>query len=331
MFEDCQTRYPMAPIPPEGIPAAAEALEEINKTGTPPEDAAAEPEEDRSAGLIVVTQLPVITQRLRLVKTQIEKAVSDALAMKVTEENRKAAKDQLAELRKGIKALEDQRLAIRREILAPYEEMEAVYRSCVTDVWKPAEAQLSKRITDIESGLISQKRTEVERYFTELCAAHGLDFLRFEDTGVKVLLSVTTKGMKEQCKAFVERVLEDIAMITTHALRAAEILVEYKRNGFNAQRAVIDVNRRMDEADAERARQEQLAARKEAETAAEERVDEAAEAFAPPVQIAPPEEEAPAPEADPVLTIAFRVTAPKSKLIGLREYMKQEGITYGNA
>jgi len=73
-------------------------LENLRKTlydTVPPDEAAATLGDVNSAGLIVVTQLPEITQRLELVKTQIEKGV------------------------------------------APYEEMEAVYRACVTDVWKP--------------------------------------------------------------------------------------------------------------------------------------------------------------------------------------------------
>jgi hypothetical protein len=282
--------------------------------------------------LIVVTQLPEIAQRLHLVKTQIEQGVTDALAMEITDANRIAAKGQLAEMRKAIKALEDQRLAIRREILAPYDEMEAVYRACVTDVWKPAEAQLSGRIADIEDGLIAQKRAEVEPYFTELCAAHGLDFLTLEDTGAKINLTNKVKALKEECKRFVDRVLEDLNMIATHSGRAAEILVEYKRNGFNAQRAVIDVNRRMDAIEHERARQEQLAAQREQEVAAMARVEEAAEAFAPPVEEPVSVEEAPAPqpEDDPIIpriTFALLIER-KSRVIRMREFLQQEEYNY---
>ena len=215
--------------------------------------------------------------------------------------------------------------------LSVFDSKEAVYRACVTDVWKPAETQLSGRIAEIDSGLIEKKRAQVVLYFNELCAAHGLDFLSFEATGVKVLLSVTVKAMKEQCDVFVNRMLEELAMISTHGERAAPILVEYKRNGYNAQRAVIDVNRRIDAIEQERARQAMLAAQQEERATTIAKVDEAAEAFAPPVQEPVSAEEPSAPEADPVFTITFRVTAPKSKLIGLREYMKQEGITYGNA
>jgi uncharacterized protein YeaO (DUF488 family) len=235
-------------------------------------------------------------------------------------------------MRNGITVLEEQRLAARREILKPYDEMEAVYKTCVMDVWKPAEAKLSGRITEIESGLVAAKRAQVERYFNELCAAHGIDFLRLEDSGAKINLTVTVKAAKEHCKAFVDRVLEDVSMLSMHTDCAAEMLVEYKRNGFNAQRAVVEVQRRIDAASAERARQEQLAARREQEAARIEQIEAAAQEYAaPPVLEPEATAEALPPETDPVMTIAFRVTAPKSKLIGLREYMKQEGITYVNA
>jgi hypothetical protein len=301
----------------------------------PAEEAAAALGDINSAGLIVVTQLPEITQRLHLVKAQIEQTVADALSLEVTEDNRQAAKNQLAAMRKGIKALEEQRLAVRRVVLAPYEEMEAVYRACVTDVWKPAEAQLSGRIVEIENGLIGEKRAEVETYFTELCAAHGLDFLRLEDSGVKVNLSATVKAGKAQCKAFVDRVMEDLDTISLHEYRA-EILVEYRCNGFNQQRATIDVCHRVDAANAERARQEQLAAQREAEAAAMERIDEAAEAFAPPVQEVMAVDMAPANEDQTPIHISFafdcspeQLAKIKPELIALREKLKKVGINYG--
>ena len=98
--------------------------------------------------LIVVEQLPIIVQHLRGVKANAEREMQDALSLACTEETVQVVKKRRAELNSAFKDLEARRKAVKKEVMAPYDTFEAVYKECVTDVFGPADRQLAQRITE---------------------------------------------------------------------------------------------------------------------------------------------------------------------------------------
>jgi len=292
--------------------------------------------------LIVIKQLPEIEQNLHTLSGQIAATVATALELEVTEDNCKAVKKNLADMRKGIKVLEDQRLDVRRRILAPYEAMEAVYRECVTDIWKPAEAALSQRIVQFEDGLKERKRIEVQEYFGELCVARGIDFINLDETGVNVTLSASLKSLKSLVFGYIEMVSEALETIKLQEDNA-EILVEFKRSRNLAQ--AISVVARRHEAIAEEQRRAAGAAQAEAQRSAiiakvEEAAAEDKSMLAPPTALPWAEEDARSPAEEPVLRYTLRLTgpggescditvsAPKSHMVTYRKILKWKEIPY---
>ena len=109
--------------------------------------------------------------------------------------------------------------------------------------------------------------------------------------------------------------------------------MEYRRLGDLA-RATANVNERHRLAEEQRARREAAAAekaeREAREREAREKVEAAlrnAEPLTPPK---PAETQAPKPAKDPnqILTLAFRVTAPRFKLIELKKFLDNGGYQY---
>lgn len=117
--------------------------------------------------LIVVKQLPVIEEQLKTIRADIEHKVSGVLALECTEGTVKAIKVLRADLNKDFKDLEERRKFVKSKILEPYENFEAVYKECVTEIFKGADTELKKRIDEVENNLKFEKRKEIEDYFNE--------------------------------------------------------------------------------------------------------------------------------------------------------------------
>ena len=271
--------------------------------------------------LIIVKQLPEIEEHLRAFKTEIDGKVEEALALVCTEETLQTVKKVRAELNAQFKELEAQRIAVKKQILAPYDAFEAVYKECVSDAFKKGDAELKANIDRVESGLKEQKLEAVEGYFGELCEAEGIDYLSFDDLGIKITLSVSDKKLKEETKEKVLKIKSDIEMIRTQE-HADEITVEYRKNGYDVSQAILLVNDRHRRMEEEKKRAESDAERREKEAEAEQKVAEAA-GNAAPVTV---EEEAETAEDEKVYTVKFVIRATKAQVRDLVKYLDEKGI-----
>ena len=108
--------------------------------------------------LIKVTQLPIIVEQLTAIRDKIQTATNKALTMDCTEDTYKDIKKIKALLNKDFEVLEDLRKSVKRQILAPYEEFNAIYQANVTDVFKPAERQLNAKIKLVEDVIVERTR-----------------------------------------------------------------------------------------------------------------------------------------------------------------------------
>lgn len=285
-----------------------------------------------STELIVVQQLPIISEQLRSVKAKVEERVASILSLVCTEGTYKEIKKERAALGKEYAAFEQRRKAVKAEIMAPYEQFEAVYKECVGNIYAAADQQLKAKIAAVEDGLKQQKAEEVIAYFDEYRDSLGIDaaLFPFSASGITITLSESKKALKTRAKDFLDRVSDELKMIDAHEYRD-EILVEYRRTR-NAAGSILTVTERHRYMEAEAARRAE-AERQTAILAAvaqtvKEAVDE--EELQIPVVISAAE---PAPEPvpdDPVMQATFTVTAPRSKLIALRDFLREGGYEYVN-
>lgn len=274
--------------------------------------------------LIRVVQLPVIEEQLRAMKEQVDQKVADALSLICTDETLSTVKEVRASLNKDFKALEEQRKAVKKAVMGPYEAFEKVYKECVSDAFNRADYELKAKISDVENAIKGACEEEMRTYFTELAAAEHVEWLKYEWAGVKVdMASARQKShakLREQIAAFVVRVSQDVTTISGMD-DAEEIMAEYRQclDLGRALSAVQDRHQRIE--DELRAAEERKAAM-EAQQAAVEKVD----AVAPPTVLEPPVA-APV-EPEKVYKCSFTVRATKTQLRKLKEFMNQEGIRY---
>ena len=272
--------------------------------------------EPAQEGVIRLIQLPVIEERLRDLKEATERRTGQAMSMVCAPETLAAVKAVRAQLNQEFAEMEAQRKAVKAAIMEPYDRFEAVYRDCVAVPFRRADADLKGKIDAVEQEVKERCEETLRRYFAELCAAHGVDFLTYEQTGVKVDMASakqkTPKKLMEQMRMMVEGCAQAMAAIDGME-HGDEIAVEYKRC-LDLTFAIQTVARRHQMLEAER-----------------QRKVEAAEACVRPAQEAP--EVTPAPKrvqkaAVETLTCTFTVTATRERLKLLKSFLDSNGYNY---
>ena len=269
--------------------------------------------------IIVVKQLPVIEQQLAQIKEQVAERVETVTSLVVTEDTVKTVKKARTELNAEFKAWEDKRKEVKKAVITPYEKFEEVYNDCISNSYKTADKLLKQRIDEVENELKAEKAAEVKSYFEEYLASKGIDFVTYEQAGINVTLSASLKGLKEQAKAFIDRIESDLKLVETFTDLKAEILVEYKKS-LNVSDAITGVKARAKAVQEEQTRQDAEAEKRAAEA---QRVAEI-KAAAPEVIAAPAEVQ---PE-EPKLTLRFTVKATKTKLRELKKFLDERKYEY---
>lgn len=270
--------------------------------------------------LMKVTQLPVIEEHLRSRKEQTEQRVAEAMSLVCTDETLTSVKNIRAEMNREFADAETQRKAIKAAIMEKYDSFESVYRECIADPYKRADADLKAKIDATESEIKSRCEEMLLGYFRELCAVNEIDFLSFGQTGVKVDMASarakTPKKLMEQIKLKVDGVAQDMKTIGTMGENAPEIMVEYKNN-LDLSLAISVVNERH-----RRAEEEREAVKRHTVTPA---ARAAGDTVAAAPQVVPKRVEQAAVEH---LTVSFRVTDTRERLRLLKQFLVSNGYQY---
>ena len=266
--------------------------------------------------LIVVKQLPVIEQQLKNISDDIDKKINEMAKLEVNEDTVKEVKKIRTEFKKDFNELEDKRKEVKKAILTPYEQFEEIYKTYVTNKFNKADNDLKTKIDDVENKLKTEKETEIKKYFYEYSASLNISSLTFDKTNIKVGLSDSLKSLKEQAKAFVDKVSDDIKLISTEEHKE-EILVEYKQS-LNVSSAITNVRNRLKAIEEEKLRQEELIKVQQIETKKENEVNEIIQA--------PVEEKIEINE--PILCLKFTVKGTRTKLQELKKFLDEGEYIY---
>ena len=256
--------------------------------------------------LIVIKQLPVIEEKLKSISEEIKAKVADALSLECNEETVKTVKEYRAELNRDKAEIEAMRKEIKKKVLAPYEAFETVYKENITDIYADADKQLKDKIDSVESDIKTAKADRIKAYFEELKETSGIDFVDFYDANINVTLSVSEKSLKEACKAFIDKIKDDLDIIASQSYKD-EILYEYKKT-LKLSDSIVTVTERHRELD--------KLPEQPKEEAPQEEVKEDKPLTAPVVID------------DKEYTMTFTVKATRAKLKMVKDFLEREGINY---
>lgn len=281
-------------------------------------------QEEQLNSLVVVEQLPVIKQQLKIISDEVEKKIEYALSLECTEESKNEVKNARSELNKIKTTLEEKRKAVKSAVLTPYEEFEVVYNELVKDKLMKADATLKIKIDDIEVAQKQQKEQELREFFEEHCKARNLDgWFCYEMITLNVTLSASMKSLKEKIIAILDEVAKAIQLIKMEEF-ADEIMLEYK-NSLDFGNSKMKVVERHKQLELMKQREEELARKKEEEAKIVEKVEEIAE----PEIIAPVEiETTTLADTEEQYVITFTVHGTREQILKLKQFLNEEGLQY---
>lgn len=292
--------------------------------------------------LIVVEQLPIIRERLEALSVEIDEKVNNALSLVCTEETRKDVKEVRATLNKQKAELEEQRKQVKKLVLDPYNKFEEIYKKCVTDKFNYADSELKNKIDTVENGIKEEKRQEAINYFNEYKTDLKIDFVKFEDMNLNITLTVTKTNIQKAIKDYLDKIYSDLDVISIQEHRE-EMLVEYKQNGYDCNKAITTVLNRIEKIKIEQEKQAELAKKKEIEAQTVAKVDEVATVEEPlqaPVTIGVDTGEGysksaenmaeiqPKPAEEKLYTMKFTVQGTIEQLKAIKRFLESEGIKY---
>ena len=287
--------------------------------------------------LITLKQAPIIIyERIKAVGQQIEAKISELKLdnQLVTDETLKSAKNTRSMLRKELDDFETQRKYIKEQVNAPYEAFEKAYKEHIKVHYDKADSTLKSKIDEVKNRLLDDKRGRIKDYFTEFCAAQGIDFLIFERLPLNITLSDSDKSLKNEVANFVSEVSKSLQLIESLSDPnefKAEILTDYKQT-LDVTRAIQNAQYRRQQREAELARIEaQRVAAEQARLVAEARARETAPLQAP--EVVKPQEEivkneaVPAPQEE-ILHYTLGVSGTRAQLRALRQFLETNNINY---
>ena len=270
--------------------------------------------------LIEIKQLPVIEEQLKSVSKIIDEKVKNATSLVCTEETVKTVKELRASLNKDYKEFETRRKEIKEKILAPYMQFEEVYKECISNKFKSADNELKQKIDSVENDLKAKKEQDVKDYFEEYKTANNIDFVTYEQANINVTLTASIKSLKEQAKAFIDKIIDDLNLIQTQECKE-EILVEYKQT-LNVSNSIQMVANRHKALEEEKKKQEIIVKANEKHELDRESYEQLEKIFNKPLEV--PEKE----KKEEILTLKFTVKATRTKLKELKQFLENGGYEY---
>lgn len=270
-------------------------------------------EEKELNEIVVIKQLPIIEQQLKVISDEVDKEISYALSLECNEESKNEVKNARAKLNKIKTALEDKRKYVKSAIEEPYKKFEEIYNDLVKNKLNEADTTLKERIDTIENTQKQEKEQELREFVEEHCKANNIH-IDFDKIGLNITLSASVKSLKEQAKTFIEKVASELKLIEQEEY-SDEILYEYNKtlDYIQAKTKVIERHKELEQI---KKQQEEKQEKEDQEEKIIEKVDEAIEITAP-VEIN-----------EEINTYQFEVKATKTQIKQLIEFMKELGIEY---
>lgn len=263
-----------------------------------------------------------IESNMKEVKGYVEELNNYYKNVTFTEETMQQAKDEKSKLNK----FKAHVMEYRKNIVAEYNKPIKMFEDTAKETEKLlAETYntINQQVANYENEQKRKKEQQIKDYFEEYKTANNIDFATYEQANINVTLSASMKSLKEQAKAFIDKIIDDLKLIETQECKE-EILVEYKQT-LNISRAIQDVANRHKLLEEEKRKQEEkivTIVSNENHEIAKESYEQLEKVFNKPLE--QPEEV----KQEEILTLKFTVKGTRTKLKALKEFLINGGYDY---
>lgn len=256
--------------------------------------------------------IPQAIENIEYLKAELIPKMQYYSSLVVTEDSIKDAKVDKANLNKLKKAIDEQRIAAKKQCLALYAPLEKQCKELVSMIDAPILA-IDKQIKNFDDIRKQEKYNTLKAHFEEV---NTLDFVNFEDVLNPKWGNATAKieALKEEISASVQKIsseYEEIKVLYKDSPLLTAILERYAESHDKSSALAYAVILEKKE----QARQAGELVEKSCNQSIKAESD---------VKITQPVEQ---PD-EPIGTASFKVTCTRSQLIQLREYMKSNNIRF---
>lgn len=274
--------------------------------------------------IVKIKQMPIIFSQLEVVGKQIDEELAKVKDLEATEENKQEVKKIRTGINNTLKAFEDKRKEIKNKILEDYNIFNDKYESEVKTKLQNASEELKTKIDDIEKIQLQEKIDELHDFVVEHISTNHLENMLDLDKVVtygnlKVNLSTSLKSLKEDAKAFIERIANEVKLIEMEET-PSNLLYEYKNNGFDLTKAKLTLIERQKQIEELAKQREQV----QEVVEQEEQVAEVVEEITMPKEIV----STTLGDKEEMLIVQFTVKGSKTQIIKLKEFIKELGVEY---
>lgn len=254
------------------------------------------------------------------IENNIEQAKNYAIDLKkyyesieFTEEIKKDVEKERADINKQKKLVADFRKKIVAEYNKPIENFESMAKETEKILGETADF-ITSQVSIFDEKKKKEAEDKIRLFFDEYSLSKEIDFVKFEDLGIKIGINALTekgsitKKIQDQITSFLDNVEKELQLINTLEFKD-EILVEYKKT-LKCASAIADVQ--------DRHRQLEEMQKQKEEKTEEPLTDESVQKRISHVTAPKVEEKK--------YSMTFTVTGTMSRLKELKEYLVKEGF-----
>lgn len=282
--------------------------------------------------------LPEIQWNNEELKEQVSVKAREYASIAYTDEQETEMRKDRAALNKLVNAFEDERKQVKKFYMGPYEKFDAQVKE-VLDPVRNAIKTIDTGLAEIDRKYRVDKVNKMRVYYDQY-VENLRGIVPFEKTVREELYkkSITDKKLEQSYITLFKRVREELAALDelperfrdkalmkyAEALSLTEAMREGKRLE-ELEKVLEERKRRQEEEKAAREAAAQEAERK----AAAARAEAAAQAPAQPQKEEAPVTSVQEQQENPIMSLAFRAYGTREQLMGLRQYMIDNGIKFG--
>lgn len=152
-------------------------------------------------------------QNYEQLKTNVNNTLKQYAGLKLTEDNKQEIKKKRTELNSTAKLLSSERISAKEKFLKPFELIETQIKELTTLIYDVS-AKLDTQVKAQETAEKQEKENTLKTYFeTYLEAIPTLAFLKFEDIGLNITLSVSMHKLETQIDDYIANIVSDLEEI----------------------------------------------------------------------------------------------------------------------
>lgn len=191
----------------------------------------------------VVQTAGIINVDFDSIKSQLSEKMDEYNGLVFTEDKKKDAKADLAELRKYRKAVNDRRSEVKKAYMEPYNQFEAKVKELIELIDEPIN-YIDGQVKEFEEKRIREKRAEIKKIYEEIVPEELQDYIPLECIyGTKWDNAGTTmKSIKQEIMDAVSKAESDISVIKGMNSDKAEEALNMYMSTRNLATAVKFIN-----------------------------------------------------------------------------------------